>query len=165
MHWGPLAALAPAWPGGLAALGWTALKVGALSFGGGFVIIPLMQGDAVHAYPPRQRSERSSAPRSHSPRRALWLSRLGQVTPGPVVATVAAVGPLGTTRGFHLRGSLDQLVLKRVAHQLRARAQAQLLLDVGPVGLDGAHREVELLGDLSVGMPERDHPQHLDLAL
>ena len=35
--------------GGLGALAWTAFKVGALSFGGGFVIIPLMQGDAVHA--------------------------------------------------------------------------------------------------------------------
>ncbi len=33
--------------GGLA---WTALKVGALSYGGGFVIIPLMQGDAVDAH-------------------------------------------------------------------------------------------------------------------
>ena len=29
---------------------WTALKVGALSFGGGFVIVPLMQDDAVHVY-------------------------------------------------------------------------------------------------------------------
>ena len=33
----------------LPALAWTALKVGALSYGGGFVIIPLMQGDAVDA--------------------------------------------------------------------------------------------------------------------
>ena len=33
--------------GGLGALAWVALKVGALSFGGGFVIIPLMQHDAV----------------------------------------------------------------------------------------------------------------------
>ncbi len=36
--------------GGLGALSWVALKVGALSFGGGFVIIPLMQADAVHHY-------------------------------------------------------------------------------------------------------------------
>jgi len=33
----------------LPALCWTALKVGALSYGGGFVIIPLMQSDAVDA--------------------------------------------------------------------------------------------------------------------
>ena len=33
-----------------AALAWTALKVGALSYGGGFVIIPLMQADAVDRY-------------------------------------------------------------------------------------------------------------------
>jgi chromate transporter len=36
--------------GGIGALAWTAFKVGALSFGGGFVIIPLMRADAVHVY-------------------------------------------------------------------------------------------------------------------
>jgi chromate transporter len=66
--------------GGVGALAWTAFKVGALSFGGGFVIIPLMQGDAVNAY--------------HWMTNAEFLNAvaLGQVTPGPVVATVAAVG-------------------------------------------------------------------------
>src|SRR5581483_1996976 len=66
--------------GGIGALAWTAFKVGALSFGGGFVIIPLMQGDAVHTY--------------HWMTGAQFLNAvaLGQVTPGPVVATVAAVG-------------------------------------------------------------------------
>jgi len=66
--------------GGAAALAWTAFKVGALSFGGGFVIVPLMQGDAVHTY--------------HWTSNAQFLNAvaLGQVTPGPVVATVAAVG-------------------------------------------------------------------------
>jgi chromate transporter len=66
--------------GGIGALAWTAFKVGALSFGGGFVIIPLMQGDAVHVY--------------HWMTDAQFLNAvaLGQVTPGPVVATVAAVG-------------------------------------------------------------------------
>jgi chromate transporter len=33
--------------GGLGALAWVALKVGLLSYGGGFVIVPLMQADAV----------------------------------------------------------------------------------------------------------------------
>jgi chromate transporter len=66
--------------GGLGALAWTAFKVGALSFGGGFVIIPLMQADAVHTY--------------HWMTNPQFLSAvaLGQITPGPVVATVAAVG-------------------------------------------------------------------------
>jgi chromate transporter len=66
--------------GGLGALAWTAFKVGALAFGGGFVIIPLMQGDAVHVY--------------HWMTGTQFLNAvaLGQVTPGPVVATVAAVG-------------------------------------------------------------------------
>jgi len=79
---GPLALFWPATvaPGGIGALAWTALKVGALSFGGGFVIVPLMQGDAVHVY--------------HWMTGAQFLNAvaLGQVTPGPVVATVAAVG-------------------------------------------------------------------------
>jgi chromate transporter len=66
--------------GGLGALAWEALKVGALSFGGGFVIIPLMQHDAVHVY--------------HFMSAAHFLDAvaLGQVTPGPVVQTVAVVG-------------------------------------------------------------------------
>jgi chromate transporter len=71
---------ASASPAGLSALAWTALKVGALSFGGGFVIVPLMQNDAVHTY--------------HWMSSTQFLSAvaLGQVTPGPVVATVCAVG-------------------------------------------------------------------------
>jgi chromate transporter len=56
------------------------VKVGALSFGGGFVIVPLMQADAVGTY--------------HWMTHAQFLNAvaLGQVTPGPVVQTVAAVG-------------------------------------------------------------------------
>jgi chromate transporter len=66
--------------GGFSSLAWVALKVGALSYGGGFVIVPLMQSDAVHAY--------------HWLSSTQFLSAvaLGQVTPGPVVATVAAIG-------------------------------------------------------------------------
>jgi chromate transporter len=66
--------------GGLGALTWVALKVGALSYGGGFVIIPLMQHDAVSTY--------------HWMTSAQFLNAvaLGQVTPGPVVQTVAVVG-------------------------------------------------------------------------
>jgi chromate transporter len=66
--------------GGLGSLLWVAFKVGALSFGGGFVIIPLMQGDAVHVY------------HWMSNQQFLNAVALGQVTPGPVVSTVAAVG-------------------------------------------------------------------------
>jgi chromate transporter len=66
--------------GGLLSVAWVAFKVGALSFGGGFVIIPLMQHDAVYTY--------------HWMSNAQFLSAvaLGQVTPGPVVQTVAVVG-------------------------------------------------------------------------
>jgi chromate transporter len=66
--------------GVLASVIWEAFKVGGLSFGGGFVIIPLMQSDAVGHY--------------HWMTGAEFLNAvaLGQVTPGPVVATVAVIG-------------------------------------------------------------------------
>ncbi|WP_250000919.1 chromate efflux transporter [Actinoplanes sp. M2I2] len=76
----PVLALAPPAVGGLSALAWVALKVGALSYGGGFVIIPLMQADAVDNY--------------HWMTAGQFLNAvaLGQITPGPVVQTVAVVG-------------------------------------------------------------------------
>ncbi|RMI33683.1 chromate efflux transporter [Nocardia stercoris] len=66
--------------GGSAAVAWVAVKVGALSYGGGFVIIPLMQSDAVA--------------RHHWMTGGQFLDAvaLGQITPGPVVQTVAVVG-------------------------------------------------------------------------
>ena len=77
-------ALAPLFPatlsgGVLAAVAWVAFKVGALSFGGGFVIIPLMHADAVG------RGWMTNA-------QFLNAVALGQITPGPVVQTVSAVG-------------------------------------------------------------------------
>jgi len=76
----PLLAAPAVATGGLLSVAWVAFKVGALSYGGGFVIIPLMQHDAVHTY--------------HWMTSAQFLSAvaLGQVTPGPVVQTVAVVG-------------------------------------------------------------------------
>jgi chromate transporter len=66
--------------GVLLSVAWVAFKVGALSYGGGFVIIPLMQSDAVSHY--------------HWMTSAQFLNAvaLGQITPGPVVQTVAVVG-------------------------------------------------------------------------
>jgi chromate transporter len=90
----PLLATAGTAGGGLLALSWVALKVGALSYGGGFVIIPLMQHDAVDRY--------------H------WLTggeflnavALGQITPGPVVQTVAVVGYAAAGLGGGLLAAL-----------------------------------------------------------
>lgn len=76
----PVLPAALAGAGGIGALAWVAFKVGALSYGGGFVIVPLMQHDAVHTY------------HWMTATRFLNAVALGQVTPGPVVATVAAVG-------------------------------------------------------------------------
>jgi chromate transporter len=82
--------------GGLGALVWVAFKVGALSYGGGFVIIPLMQHDAVATY--------------HWMTGGQFLNAvaLGQVTPGPVVLTTAVVG-------YAARGITGGLVATLVA--------------------------------------------------
>jgi chromate transporter len=77
---GALAALGVAASGGIGALAWVAFKVGALSYGGGFVIVPLMQSDAVGHH------------HWMSDGQFLNAVALGQVTPGPVVHTVAVVG-------------------------------------------------------------------------
>jgi chromate transporter len=84
----PVLTVAPLLAAGAATLGsgvllsvaWVAFKVGALSYGGGFVIIPLMQADVVSHY--------------HWMTGAQFLNAvaLGQITPGPVVQTVAVVG-------------------------------------------------------------------------
>jgi chromate transporter len=80
MAWLPLALVHTAAIGGLGALAWVAFKVGALSYGGGFVIVPLMQHDAVNTY------HWMTGPQF------LDAVALGQITPGPVVLTVAVVG-------------------------------------------------------------------------
>src|SRR5207245_3166194 len=66
--------------GGLLGRAWVAFKVGAPSYGGGFVIIPLMQSDAVSQY--------------HWMTNAQFLNSvaLGQITPGPLTQSVAVVG-------------------------------------------------------------------------
>lgn len=79
-HIWPLLVAAATTTGGLLALVWVAFKVGALSYGGGFVIIPLMQADAVDQYHWMTDTEFLNA------------VALGQVTPGPVTQTVAVVG-------------------------------------------------------------------------
>ncbi len=76
--WPLLAAIGD--PGGTGALIWTALKVGALAFGGGFVIVPLMQTDAVSVHHWMTQGQFVNA------------VALGQITPGPLTQTVAAVG-------------------------------------------------------------------------
>jgi chromate transporter len=131
---GPLGLVVPATVsvGGIGALAWTAFKVGALSFGGGFVIIPLMQGDAVHVY--------------HWMTNAGFLNAvaLGQITPGPVVATVAAVGYAAHGLAGGLLAALVAfspsfsfiLIGGRRFEQLRSNHNAQAFLDgAGPAAI------------------------------
>jgi chromate transporter len=117
--------------GGLAALAWTALKVGALSFGGGFVIIPLMRADAVgHHWMTSSQFLNAVA--------------LGQITPGPVVQTVAAVGYAAGGLGGGLLAALIAFspsfvfVLggARYFSSLRGNSHAQAFLDgAGPAAI------------------------------
>jgi chromate transporter len=77
---GKAAAAAGVATGGLLAVCYVAFKVGALSYGGGFVIVPLMQHDAVTTF------------HWMTGQQFLGAVALGQITPGPVVLTVAVVG-------------------------------------------------------------------------
>jgi chromate transporter len=127
-HGWPLAAAGVAGAsGGLLALVWTALKVGALSYGGGFVIVPLMQGDAVHRY--------------H------WMTdpqfinavALGQVTPGPVTHTVAVVGYAAAGVGGALLAALVAFLPSFAFVLLGARHFDRLRRNPGVLAfLDGA---------------------------
>ena len=136
-HWSVLAfppAVGAAGAGGLLALAWVAFKVGALSYGGGFVIIPLMQHDAVVAYHWMTGSQ------------FLGAVALGQVTPGPVVLTVAVVGYAaaglvgGLLATFIAFAPSFLFILFSAPHfgSLRASATVQGFLDgAGPAAVGG----------------------------
>ena len=131
----PLAAAVPA-AAGLLAVAWEGFKVGALSYGGGFVIIPLMQHDAVHTY--------------HWMTAGQFLSAvaLGQVTPGPVVQTVAVVGYAAAGVGGGLLAALVAFAPSflfvlgggRYFDRLRASAAVQAFLSWGRPGRHRRHR-------------------------
>jgi chromate transporter len=117
--------------GVLLPVAWTALKVGMLSFGGGFVIIPLMQADAVG---------------HHWMTSAQFLNgvALGQVTPGPVVQTVATVGYAAAGIGGGLLAAVIAFcpsfvfILAGARHfgALRGNHRAQAFLDgAGPAAI------------------------------
>jgi chromate transporter len=124
--WPPLL-LATASSGGLLALAWVAFKVGALSYGGGFVIIPLMQHDAVDGY------------QWMSDGQFLNAVALGQVTPGPVVHTVAVVGYAAAGLGGALLAALVAFA-PSFSFILLGAERFNRLLDNRPVRafLDGA---------------------------
>jgi chromate transporter len=132
VHAWPLLAAAGAAAGGLLALAWVAFKVGALSYGGGFVIIPLMQRDAVDTY--------------HWMTDGQFLNAvaLGQVTPGPVVHTVAVVGYAAAGLGGGLLAGLIAfapsfsfiLIGAQRFDRLRANRSVRAFLDgAGPAAI------------------------------
>ena len=111
---------------------WVALKVGALSYGGGFVIVPLMQSDAVHRY------------HWMTPTQFLEAVALGQITPGPVVQTVAVVGYAAAGLGGGLLAAVVAfapsfafvLLGAHRFNRLRADARVRAFLDgAGPAAI------------------------------
>ncbi len=115
-------------------IAWVGFKVGALSYGGGFVIIPLMQSDAVNHY------HWMSGPQF------LNAVALGQITPGPVVQTVAVVGYAAGGIAGGLLASLVAfspsfafvLLGARQFDRLRADVRARAFLDGAGPGAIGA---------------------------
>lgn len=136
--------LLPAGISGVASsLAWTAFKVGALSYGGGFVIIPLMRSDAVD--------------RHHwmSADQFLYAIALGQITPGPVVQTVAVVGYAAAGIAGGLLAAVVAFtpsfvfVLAGARHfdRLRANARVQgFLAGAGPAAIGAILGSAVLLG-------------------
>jgi len=120
--------------GVLLSIAWVAIKVGALSYGGGFVIIPLMQHDAVDQY--------------HWMTAGQFLNAvaLGQITPGPVVHTVAVVGYAAAGLGGGLLAALVAfgpsflfiLLGADRFDRLRANPRVRSFLDgAGPAAIGG----------------------------
>jgi chromate transporter len=132
---------------GLATLAWVAFKVGALSYGGGFVIIPLMQYDSVVRYHWMSDSE------------FLYAVALGQITPGPVVHTVAVIGYAAAGVGGGLLAAAVAFapsfvfVLAGARHfdRLRANRRVQaFLMGAGPAAIGAILGSALLLG-LAIG--------------
>jgi chromate transporter len=140
----PLLAATAGATGSLLSLAWVALKVGALSYGGGFVIIPLMQADAVVHY--------------HWMTSAQFLNAvaLGQITPGPVVQTVAVVGYAAAGVGGGLLAAVVAfspsfafiLLGGRRFDQIRANRSVRSFLDgAGPAAIGAILGSAVLLAD------------------
>ncbi len=135
--------------GGLAALAWVAFKVGALSYGGGFVIIPLMQNDATNVY------------HWMTPAQFLNAVALGQITPGPVVQTVAAVGYAAAGIGGGLLAALVAFtpsflfVIAGGPHfdRLRANASVRAFLSGAGAGAIGAIAGASISLALALSQP------------
>ena len=120
----------------LAGIGFGILAIGG-ALGGKAGVRPRAQGRAQGRSPPPGRNSSSRR------------TRQGPPPGGP--------SPLGLV--------LEQAVVERVADELGAAREAELLHDVRAVRLGRAHRDVELLRDLLVRVAEREQPQHLALAL
>lgn len=119
--------LAPTVAARLAALGSLSaifLRAGALTFGGGFVMIPLLEAELVRAHPWMSRMEFADA------------MALGQVTPGPVVITSTFVGyrvagltgAILATASVFLPAFLIALALEASIDRFRANEGVQAFL-------------------------------------
>src|SRR5215217_607024 len=59
----------------------------------------------------------------------------------------------------------DEVQIPGAGQRLGTAARPQLAVETVDVGLDGAHRDAELTGDLLVGIAGGDEREHLELPL
>ena len=66
--------------------------------------------------------------------------------------------------GTLVRRAAEEAVGDGVANELSPPPQAKLLHDVRPVRFDRVDADVQLVGDLLAGVPQRHQAQHLGLS-
>ena len=71
------------------------------------------------------------------------------------VAAIYEVGPI------FFEGSLNQVVLAGVPHQLHPAAQPKFPAEIGPMSFHSTHADAQFLGNLPVGVALHDQFEHL----
>ena len=85
----------------------------------------------------------------------------------PQISPTCSEHDLRRDRVFRNPGEevLEQIQLSGPCHRLRAAVRVELAVEVVEVGLDGAHADEELGGDLAVGLAGGYERKDLQLAL
>ena len=72
--------------------------------------------------------------------------------------------PLPRHRSTDIPGAFAD-PLRGVQEQFRGVLQLQLFLDAVAKGIDGGHRQFQILGDLAGGLPLAQQPEHFQFAV
>ena len=144
--------------GGLPALAWVAFKVGALSYGGGFVIIPLMQADAVDTLPldDRRAVPQRGRARARSPRARSCTPSPSSATPPPAsaAALLAAAVAFAPSFSFILLGA-DRFDRLRANPRVRAFLDGAGPAAIGAIARRGRPARARAHRNLAVRHPRR----------